>query len=297
VSLLSVIVPIVLLVAAGYLLARSTAVETHSLSRVTIYLLTPSIVFTALVQTDLRMVGGYPLIGLIVVHYLLLLTLGGLGGRVLRLPKAERNGLMLATVLYNAGNYGLPVSLFAFGETGFRLATVIYVLAAIFTNSVGVFLASAGRRAALRALADVFRLPLIYSVILGLLFEQTGWPIPDPIWRPLVLMGQGAIPMLLITLGVQLAHAAPAGLTPALGLAMALRLVLSPLLTAALIPWFGITGTTAQVAVVCTAMPTAINAYLLAAEFENAPAFVASVVFLTTLVSFVTVSIALVLVR
>src|SRR3990172_9035964 len=149
------------MVAAGYLLARYTAVETHTLSRVTIYLLSPSLVFTALVKTDLQAVGGYRLIGLIMAHSLLLLLLAFLSGRALRLPKAERSGLTLATVLYNAGNYGLPVSLFAFGQEGFRLATVIFVLAAIIANSIGVYLASAGRNAPWRALGDVFRLPLI----------------------------------------------------------------------------------------------------------------------------------------
>jgi len=297
VSLLSVILPIVLMVAAGYLLARYTAVETHTLSRVTIYLLSPSLVFTALVKTDLQAVGGYRLIGLIMAHYLLLLLLAFLSGRALRLPKAERSGLTLATVLYNAGNYGLPVSLFAFGQEGFRLATVIFVLAAIIANSIGVYLASAGRNAPWRALGDVFRLPLIYAAILGLVFERAHWTVPDPVWRPLELMGQGAIPMLLITLGVQLAQARPAVLNPSLGVLTVLRLVASPLLAALLIPWFGVTGTAAQVAVVSTAMPTAVNAFLLAAQFENAPAFVASAVFLTTVASFVTVSVVLVLVR
>lgn len=285
------------MVAAGYLLARFTAVEIHTLSRITIYLLTPSLVFTALANTDLQAVGGYRLIGLIVAHYVLMLLIGFLSGRALGLPKPERNGLTLAALLYNAGNYGLPVSLFAFGQEGFRLATVIYLVAAIITHSIGVYLVSSGRNTPWRALGDIFRLPLIYASILGLAFGRAHWTVPDPVWRPLELMGQGAIPLLLITLGVQLAQSRPAVLTPSLGVATALRLVVSPLLTALLIPWFGVTGTAAQVAVVSTAMPTAVGAFLLSSQFENEPAFVASAVFLTTVASFVTVSVALVLVR
>jgi predicted permease len=297
VSLISVILPIIIMIAAGYLLARHTSVETHSLSRVTIYVLSPSLVFTALVKTDLQATGGYRLIGLIATHYVLLLLLAYLAGRLLRLPRVERNGLTLAAILYNAGNYGLPVNLFAFGQEGFRLATVIFVLAAIVTNSVGIYVASAGRNPAWRAATDIFRLPLIYAAALGLIVEQVGWTVPDPIWRPLELMGQGAIPMLLIALGVQLAHTRPAVVSPSLGTLALIRLVASPLLTAILIPSFGVTGTAARVAVVSTSMPTAVNAFLLAAQFETAPGFVASAVFISTLASFVTVAVVLALVR
>ncbi len=296
-SLLSVIVPIIVIVGAGYLLARFTAVETHTLSRLTIYVLSPSLVFTALVRTDLQAVGGYRLIGLILTHFVLLLGMAQLTGRLMRLPRAERSGVALATVLYNAGNYGLPVSLFAFGQEGFRLATVIYVLSAIVAQSLGVYLASAGRNTSWRAAGDVFRLPLIYAAILGLLIERARWPVPEAIWRPLELMGQGAIPMLLIALGVQLGQARPAVFSRPLGVVTALRLVASPLLTAALIPWFGVTGMAARVAVLSTSMPAAVNAFLLAAQFETVPEFVAGAVFLTTVASFVTVSLVLVLIR
>jgi predicted permease len=297
VSLLSVILPVIIIVAAGYLLARYTTVETHSLSRVTIYVLSPSLVFTALVRTDLQAVGGYRLVALILVHFALLLVVSQVAGRLMRLPRAERSGTALATVLYNAGNYGLPVSLFAFGQQGFRLATVIYVLSAIVSQSLGVYLASAGRNSAGRAVGDVFRLPLIYAAILGLLFERTRWPIPDAVWRPIDLMGQGAIPMLLIALGVQLGQARPAVFSRSLAAVGALRLIVSPLLTAALIPWFGVSGLAGSVAILSTSMPTAVNAFLLAAQFDTAPAFVAGAVFLTTIVSFVTVSVVLALIR
>jgi predicted permease len=297
VVLLSVVLPVIVLIAAGAALARYAAVETHTLSRVTIYLLTPSLVFTALVKTDLGAADGQRLVALIVVHFLLLVGLASLTGRLLRLPREERSGLSLALALYNAGNYGLPVALFAFGQEGFRLAAVIFVLSAVLTQSVGVYLASAGRNAPWRAAADVFRLPLIYAAIVGLIIGRAGWSVPEPLWRPLELMGQGAIPMLLIALGVQLTQTRSTTVTPPLGVVAALRLVGSPLLTLALLPVFGLAGLPARVALLSTSMPTAVNAFMLAAQFQTAPGFVASAVFLTTVASFVTVSVIVALVR
>jgi predicted permease len=297
VSLLAVIVPIAVVVAAGYVLARRLPVETRTLSRVTIYLFSPCLVFTALVRLDLARAGGDRLVALIVVHTLALLALAATAAALLRLPREERSGLGLCAVLYNAGNYGLPASLFAFGQEGFRLATVVYVLSAILAYSLGIFLASAGHNTRWRAAADIFRLPLIYAAAAGLAVGHLGITVPEALWRPLELMGQAAIPMLLVALGVQLAQAPPAVFGRALWAAGALRLAASPVLTVLLIPVFGVSGTAAKVAVLSTSMPVAVNAFLLAAQFGTAPAFVASAVVLTTVASFATVSLVLLLLR
>jgi predicted permease len=297
VSPLAVIVPIAVVVAAGYVLARRLPVETRSLSRVTIYLFSPCLVFTALVRIDLARSGGDRLVALIVVHTLALLALAAGAAALLRLPREERSGIGLATVLYNAGNYGLPASLFAFGQEGFRLATVVYVLSAMLAYSLGIFLASAGRNSRWRAAGDIFRLPLIYAAAAGLAVGHLGVTVPEALWRPLELMGQAAIPMLLVALGVQLAQAPPAVFGRALWTAGALRLGASPLLAVLLLPLFGVTGTAAKVAVLSTSMPVAVNAFLLAAQFGTAPAFVASAVVLTTVASVATVSVVLLLLR
>lgn len=296
-SLLEVILPIVLIVGAGAALGRGTAVDTRSLSRVTVYLLTPSLVFTALVRTDLDAVGGYRLAALAAVHFGLLVLLGAATARLLRLPRVDASGLVLSTALYNAGNYGLPVSLFAFGQEGMRLAAVIFVVSALAAHSAGIYIASAGRNAPRRALADIFRLPLVYAVLLALAIQALDWTVPPVLWRPVELMGQGAIPMLLIALGVQVAQSRPALVDARLGAIGGLRLVLSPLLAAVLAPWFGVTGTAARVAVLSASMPTAVNAFLLAVQFDAAPALVAGAVFATTIVSFGTVAVVLTLLQ
>lgn len=283
------------LVAAGYLLARLVSVEIQSLSRLTMYLLTPSLVFASLVRADVSAAAAARLIGLIVAQFAVMLILALLAGRLMRLGPVQRSGLAVVTVLYNAGNYGLPVSLFAFGDEGVRLATLIFVVSAILMHSVGVFLASAGRNKPVRAVLDIFRIPLIYAAVTGVVFAYQGWRVPVALWRPIELMAQGAIPVLLIALGVQLSQTRPSGVNAHLGVATALRLVVSPLLTLALAPWFGIAGLPRDVAVMSTAMPTAINAFLIAAQFDSAPGFVANAVFLTTVASFVSVSVVLAL--
>jgi predicted permease len=297
VSLLAIILPIILpiliIVAAGYGLARYTRVSPHPLSQVTTYVLSPCLIFTALARTDLQAAGGIRLAALVAAQIALLLFVSLAVGRAMKLDRAARSGVALSTVLYNSGNYGLPASLFAFGQEGFGIATVVYVVAAIISYSAGVYLASAGHNSPGRAFTDIFRLPLIYAAVLGLLVNRTGLAVPLPLWRAIELMGQGAIPLLLVALGAQLAHARPSTVDAPLGAVTALRLFASPALTAMLLPVFGITGLAGRVVVLSSAMPTAVNAFLVAAQFETAPAFVASAVLVTTLASFLTIPVVL----
>jgi predicted permease len=310
--ILPIILPIIIIVAAGYGFARYTRANPQPLSRVTTYLFSPCLVFTALVRTDLQAAGGLRLAGLVAVQFAALLLATLAIGRLMRLGRESRSGMAVATVLYNSGNYGLPASLFAFGQEGFRIATVVYVVTALVAYSAGVFLASAGRNAPGRAVADIFRLPLVYAAALGLVFNVAGWEVPLAVWRPLEMMGEAAIPLLLVALGAQLAHtrpsamvalskqppdAQPSMLSAPLGAVAVLRLAASPALAAMLLPAFDITGLAGRVVVLSTAMPTAVNAFLVAAQFESAPAFVASAVLVTTLISFVTVPIVLLWLR
>jgi len=98
------------------------------------------------------------------------------------------------------------------------------------------------------------------------------------------------IPVALITLGAQLSRSwSAANLLPISAVSF-LRLAISPLLAAALIPCFGFSGPAASLLVVAAGMPVAVNVYILAAEYERDDALASQAVFWTTLLSAVTVS-------
>src|SRR3712207_545337 len=115
-----VLLPIVVIVALGYALQRAFPLDVRTLNRVSIYVLSPCLVFVSLLRAEviggeaLRL-GTFMALNVVVMSgcAYLLARAAGLGG-------AERSGLMLATTFMNSGNYGLPATRFAFGETGFQ---------------------------------------------------------------------------------------------------------------------------------------------------------------------------------
>ncbi len=126
--------------------------------------------------------------------------------RWLRLVWSGRRGLnrrtYLAPLIFgNTGNLGLPLALFAFGDEGLSYAVVVFAIMAIWSFTFGIWLvAGAG------SFGKVLREPLVWATLLGGLFLWQDWQTPLFLTNTLELIGQMAIPLMLITLGVAVAR-------------------------------------------------------------------------------------------
>ncbi len=203
----------------------------------------------------------------------------------LRLSRAELSAFLLVVMFSNGGNYGLPVVLFAFGADALSHGTVFFVASAILTYTVGVFLAAAGRRSLSQALLGVAKVPAIYGVAAALLLLAGGISLPIAMMRPIRLLSDAAIPIMVLVLGMQLERARiadrPAGVAAAVGLS----LIVAPIVALGLTSLLGLSGAARQAGVTLASMPAAVITTILAVEFDAAPSFVTSVVVLTTLLS------------
>ena len=156
---------------------------------------------------------------------------------------------------------------------------VIFSISILFMFSLGIrFVAGRG------AMGQILREPLIWATLLGSAFLWQGWETPPVMTRTLDLIGQMAIPLMLITLGVAVARLSPANIATALGLS-GIKLI-----ACAAIAWtvglgFGLTGAAFGVLVLQMATPVAVTAYLLAAKYEADADTVAGLVVTSTLLA------------
>jgi predicted permease len=279
------ILPIFVIAAIGYLLANRLQANVKTLSHVVFYALAPCFTFRMLIESK---VGG-PVAGRMALLAILIAVVMGILARVaavpLRLDRADLSGFLLVAMFSNGGNYGLPVVLFAFGNDALPHATVYFVISSILTNTVGVFLAAAGRRSVLRAIYGITRIPALYGVAAAGVILATGATVPVAFMRPIQLLGDAAIPVMILILGMQLEHATVPERPRMVATAVALSLVVAPIVALGLTKVLGLTGTARQVGVVLASMPTAVITTILALEFDTNPAFVTNVVFLTTVLS------------
>jgi predicted permease len=95
---------------------------------------------------------------------------------------------------------------------------------------------------------------------------------------------------MILVLGMQLERATKPERLPVVAAAVVLSLVAAPFVAMGLTWALGVTGPARSAIVVLASMPTAVITTILALEFEVAPAFVTNVVFLTTILSPLTLS-------
>lgn len=279
------ILPIFIVAGIGFLIVRYLGADVRTLSRVTLYVLTPCLLFDVLVNSNVN-AGEFERLTLLALGTTLGMGLiAWLVTRALRLGRVMASAFIVVVMFANGGNYGLPLTFFVFGQEALARATIYFVVSVVLTYTVGIFLASSGRRSLGEALLSVLRIPSIYASAAAIVVILTGVATPSFLMRPIKLLGDAAIPVMILVLGMQLEQAVkPAGLR-LVGLAVGLRLVVSALLGLLLAQFLGLGGAARQAGVLQSAMPVAVVTTILAVEFEVEPAFVTSVVFLSTILS------------
>lgn len=279
------ILPIFLIALVGYLLARYLDASVKTLAHVVFYALVPCLVFRLLVTSNLS---GVPF-GRMAALAVLVCAAMGLVGRIaaipLRLARPELTAFLLVVMLSNAGNYGLPVVLFAFGQEALSHATVYFVTSSMLTYTVGVFLAATGRRSVRSALIGIAKTPAIYGVAAALSVLAAGVTVPVAVMRPVGLLSDAALPTMILVLGMQLERATLPARPSLVVVAVSLSLVVAPLVSLGLASLLGLSGVSRQAGVLLASMPVAVVTTILALEFDVSPAFVTSAVFFSTLVS------------
>lgn len=289
-ALLGTVLPVFLLAGLGYVARTVLKADVKDPAKIAVYLMTPGLIMNSILTSQL----GTGEVGKI-VGYLLLLTLAMIGitlglGRLLGWSVTERNGAVLSTAFMNAANYGLPVVLLAFGQAGFDRAAIFVVVESILMYSVAVFFAARGRMDWRSAVVSVFRLPLIWAAVAALLIRLVGIELPVFIMKPIGMLASGAIVLVVLLLGMQVASIRLSGALFKIGMATLLRLVVSPLVGMGLVWWLKPDPLTAQVLILESAMPAAVNTTLLAVQFDAEPDQVSGVTLVSTLLSLATVT-------
>jgi hypothetical protein len=293
--LVNVLSPIFLAATIAAVAQRHLKLDTKVLARVAFYLFSSALVFDALVNSDISGAEFGRISAVLVLTTLVLWGIGEVAARLLRLEGPTRAAFLIAVVLMNAGNYGLPVNLFAFGEPGLARASLYTAVSIFLRSSLCVYLAARGRTGSMRlALRRVLIVPLGYVAILGVIINLSSWTLPAPLLRTAHLLGQGTVPTMLIVFGIQLAETfrelhgyrhIPALLSVVVG-----RLILAPLLAYGIGGLVGLDALSHRVVTLESATPSAVSSLVLATEFDADPSFTALSIFVTTAVSLVTVT-------
>ncbi|MBI3912830.1 MAG: AEC family transporter [Chloroflexi bacterium] len=290
--LVNIIAPIVVVAALGFILGRALQLDARALSRVALYLLAPSIVFTSTLHAQIG-ADFFSIAAFVLIITALMGLLTAALAKLMRYDQPTASAFALSTMFANVGNYGLPLVLFAFGDEGLARGVIFFTVSAMLGQTLAVFIASRGRAEARQAILNVFKLPLVYAFFGALALNQAGIAIPAPLTKSLDLLAGAAVPVMLVILGIELAHVSFANDRLAIGISTVVKLVVTPVVAFALAALMGLQGLTRAVCIIEASMPTAVLVSILAVEFKARPEFVTGVVLVSTIASVVTLTVLL----
>jgi predicted permease len=285
------LLPVFLSAGAGLAIGRAFRPDRKTVTQLAFYIFSPCLVFASLTRVEVSGAefGLLALFTLTVVAGMALLA--ALAGRLLGADRRTLVTLVIASAFVNSGNFGLAATRFAFGEAALARAIIYYVFSTIAVYTLGVFVASLGNHGPRQAVREILSVPAFYAVLAAGLARGFGWTVPPFVERTVSLLGEAAIPVMLVLLGLQIAAARvhpeawPRPRLVILAAATVLQLLVAPLTALALASLIGLTGPTWQAAVLETSMPAAVITTVLAVQYDLDAELMTGAVVLTTLLS------------
>lgn len=280
-----IVAPVFLLAGAGFAWRRlDYDYPTEFVTRLCMTLAVPCLIFTALIRAEISPadLAALSLAALAAYGVVIVLT-----WVIVRSMRLDSRSFTAPLAFGNTGNLGLPLALFAFGETGLGLAVVVFAMMAILTFTVGLWMVAGTSNP-----ARILREPILWASILGAVFLWQGWQIPLWLDNGLSLLGQAAIPLMLLTLGVAVARLRPGRLLLSAGLSL-VKLLIGVAAGVAAGLAFGLPPVAFAVLVLQLATPVAVTSYLLAERYGVDADAVAGLVVVSTLMGVIALPITL----
>jgi malate permease and related proteins len=279
------ILPIILLGSAGFVLGKVLHVEPNSLGRVVFYVFSPVLIFDIMIKNQLKFSEAAGIITFTTSIILMVGLITYIIGKLLKVERTALISILITSMFANTGNYGLPLVSFAFGEKALPYAGIYFVTTTLLFYSLGVLLASLGHMNFKEALLGLFKVPTLYAVLLALIVNGFHIELPLAINRAVELASGGTIPAMLVLLGLQMTHLEFSKNLRALQLSVVMRLLVAPILALLITGLFGIQGVARQGAMTQASMPSMVSSTVLASEYHLDSKLIAAVVFVSTLLS------------
>jgi malonate transporter len=279
-----------LAILVGWVAARTGVLRPEArtvLARLNFSVLAPFLLFSVLATADVGRLFSSLLPVSAIAAVAMMLAFSVVSLAVLRRDVARTTIGALAAGYVNSNNIGIPIALYLLGDAAYSAPVVLLQLLVFAPIALAMLDASAEGRTSVRGiLRSTVTNPIIVGSLLGVLVAVSGIELPAIVLDPVQLIGQAAVPLMLIAYGLSLhgqrMFEPGTGLRDVL-LASTLKLAAMPV-----VAWaggafaFGLEGRELYAVTVLAALPTAQNVFVFAQRYETAEVMARDTVFLTT---------------
>lgn len=282
-ELFAILAPIFISTAIGFMWGKTGYnFPTEFISRIVMNIGTPCLIVSVMAKVDVEV----NVMGQVALATAIVMTAMGLfSWALLRWMKLEIATYLPPLILPNNGNMGLPLCLFAFGQTGLALALGSFMVMMVATFTVGLLLVTKGEGTWLSRVGDIAKQPVIHAMLIAVALLVTDTDLPRWIGNTVDLLGGIAIPLMTIALGVSLATLKIRFWQRSL-LFSCLRVGGGLLFGLGVCELMELEGVSRNVVLLQSAMPIAVFNYLLALRYNRHPEEVAAMVLVSTVIAF-----------
>ena len=282
-QVVSILFPVFALVFVGYLVGRFIKPDFRPINRINMDVFTPALVFSSLVSMPIDM-GQAPLL---LAAIIAVIVPGIVMVAITKLTGLSFKAWAPPHMFRNSGNLAIPLFTYTFGEPALPSAVLLFVVSACLHISLGVMLLSSGN-----PLKQIIKMPIFLSASLALAMNLSGVSIWNPLYEATALLGQAAVPVMLLSLGAQMLNLRLDGLK--VGLVCTAQSLGTGAIAFALIYWLiPLPIMQLQMMVLFTMLPPAVMNYLFAERLNIEPMTVASMVLFGNFFSILTLPLLL----
>lgn len=292
--ILGIILPVFIIIALGYGYARlrgeTVRGDMLAVNRISMDVLCPLLIFTALAAKDFDLAHNGTLI---LAGALISIGSGALAWPVARLFGYDVRSFVPPMMYNNCGNMGLPLAVLAFGGAGLGSAVALFMACNLVYFSLGIKILESGRSEGVRVSPWKFLAnPMMIAMMIGTAFAAVHVPLPGPLFQAMKMLGDACIPLMLFSLGVRMMdvnfrswHIGVVGaiVCPVGGIVVAL--LLDQVL--------GLTTEQRGQMYLFASLPPAVFCFMMAEQYKQEPDKVASIVLLGNLAALVFVPLGL----
>jgi predicted permease len=282
---LNIVLPTFLVILIGYVFGKaSKTANIAPVVDVAFYVGGPALTFVAMMEKEVVLLDA----GKVWAASLIIsLGCGIIAWTIFRLLlRQKHSALYVAIAMMNTVNIPFPIIYLAYGAEGLLAATLFFIPNVLLLCSLGIYIAIGKQWK--QGIKEITRVPVLYAAIIGLILNLSNITVPALAMKALNLIALMAIPLVLIILGYNLSKVRLTALPTTL-LASFLRVGIGFALGLFSVNLLHIEGIFRSVVIFESAMPAAVNAAVIATKYDNEAELVSSVVFVTTLMSLVSI--------
>ena len=286
------ILSIIIMIGLGYFLKRIDFLSVKDIdpfNKIVMYILLPCMIFHALYSADLSLLSKLGILPFVIlassfatgiVSFIIL--------KLLKLDDITLWSVLVTVMIANTGFMGYPISLGIFGSDGFLRAIfcdiatlcIFLILSFVLIMKFGGTVKTAVRKIAL--------FPSLWAVILGLCFNILNIPIGLVVDNTVNYLGQGAIPLIMIALGLSIDFSALKRSRKMIMFTSIMKLMFFPLVAFFVASQIGLVDLQFKISIVEAAMPSGMMSLLLATTYKLDFELTSDCILINTVISLIT---------